>query len=236
MPDRVAPSSRNRSGAGGDIGVARRREGDAPTAITLLLHTSSYVINATIPRQVQGDCGRVRTTWRGSAPSSSSSSSSQRFSPYNRLRISLRSPKSGKNLSYGSTGPRHHAAYCRRDAERRPAGIKAVHVPYRGLNPAFTDILGGQIDYIITSVIGVLAFMFRRRQCSPRWQSLKPSARRPNCPTSRPQASSGFLRWCCRTGTEFSLRPAVPEKRRNEIEATLMQVLRAPKVSEQLVA
>jgi hypothetical protein len=26
------------------------------------------------------------------------------------------------------------------------------------LNPAFTDILGGQIDYIITSVIGVLPY------------------------------------------------------------------------------
>jgi len=37
----------------------------------------------------------------------------------------------------------HHLA--RRDAER-PRRIKMLHVPYRAVAPAITDVIGGQVD------------------------------------------------------------------------------------------
>ena len=39
------------------------------------------------------------------------------------------------------------------------AGITITHVPYRGLGPALNDIVGGHIDTITTSVIGVLPYV-----------------------------------------------------------------------------
>jgi tripartite-type tricarboxylate transporter receptor subunit TctC len=35
---------------------------------------------------------------------------------------------------------------------RLESGIEAIHVPYRGGGPAMTDLLGGQVDYMIENV------------------------------------------------------------------------------------
>ncbi len=63
--------------------------------------------------------------------------------------------KAGGRLTYGSAGQGttlHIAAEMINDA----AGIKAAHVPYRGAEPALTDLVNGHIDFVVTSVIGVL--------------------------------------------------------------------------------
>src|SRR5436305_14358574 len=39
------------------------------------------------------------------------------------------------------------------------AGIGITHVPFRGLGPALNSLLGGHIDLITTSVIGVLPYV-----------------------------------------------------------------------------
>ena len=52
--------------------------------------------------------------------------------------------KSGKKLTYGSPGigsPMHVMA----EVLNRDAGIKIDHVPYRGIAPVITDLIGGQI-------------------------------------------------------------------------------------------
>lgn len=52
--------------------------------------------------------------------------------------------KSGKPLSYGSPGagsPMHVVA----EWLNRSAGLKLAHVPYRGVGPAVTDVVGGHI-------------------------------------------------------------------------------------------
>ena len=36
------------------------------------------------------------------------------------------------------------------------AGIKMLHVPYRGVAPAITDVIGGQVDSAFSSVPSVL--------------------------------------------------------------------------------
>ena len=39
------------------------------------------------------------------------------------------------------------------------AGIKMTHVPYKGQTPALTDLMGGQIQMVFTSLAGVLSRM-----------------------------------------------------------------------------
>ncbi len=49
-------------------------------------------------------------------------------------------------LSFGSSGPNttHHLAG---ELFKAQAGIDMIHVPYRGGNPAMTDLLAGQIRF-----------------------------------------------------------------------------------------
>jgi tripartite-type tricarboxylate transporter receptor subunit TctC len=37
---------------------------------------------------------------------------------------------------------------------RNAAGLNVVHVPYKGAGPAMTDLLGGNVDFMITSLLG----------------------------------------------------------------------------------
>jgi tripartite-type tricarboxylate transporter receptor subunit TctC len=59
-------------------------------------------------------------------------------------------------LNYGTSGPgsiNHFATELFSDA----AGIKLTHVPYKGMGPATTDLLGGQIQMLVASAPSILA-------------------------------------------------------------------------------
>lgn len=59
-------------------------------------------------------------------------------------------------LTYGSAGSGgvNHLAG---ELFNTMAGVKLVHVPYRGMAPAVIDLLGGQIDLMFATMPGVLA-------------------------------------------------------------------------------
>lgn len=59
-------------------------------------------------------------------------------------------------LNYGTSGPgsiNHFATELFSDA----ADIKLTHVPYKGMGPATTDLLGGQIQMLVASAPSILA-------------------------------------------------------------------------------
>ena len=59
-------------------------------------------------------------------------------------------------LHYGSGGP-GSAAHIATEAFSLETGTKFVHVPYRGTAPAVTDLLSGQIQFVITGAPALLA-------------------------------------------------------------------------------
>ena len=61
-------------------------------------------------------------------------------------------------LSFGSSGinSTHHIAG---ELLKKMAGIKMVHVPYRGGNPAMIDLLGGQIQVLFATVSTALPYI-----------------------------------------------------------------------------
>ncbi len=219
----------NRTGAGGDIGVTAAAKA-TPDGHTLLLHTSSYVINSTIRGKSKeiaeafeplARVGAVKFVLvvRADLPAKS-------------LAELIALAKSGKSLSYGSTGhgtTLHIAGEMLNDA----AGIKAVHIPYRGLAPAFTDILSGQIDYIITSVTGVLPYVQNGKVRALAVFETERAEQLPDVPTTK---ELGFSELVLSNWYGIFTQAAVPAAQRNELENILMNVLRSPKVSEQLIA
>ena len=228
MPDGGAIVE-NRTGAGGDIGVTAAAKA-TPDGRTLLLHTSSHVINPTIR-------GKAKEISDAFAPLAKLGSVKfilvvRNDLPANSLAELIALGKSGKNLTYGSTG---HATTLHIAGEmlNEAAGINAVHVPYRGLNPAFTDILGGQIDYIITSVTGVLPHVKTGKVRALAVFESERAEQLPDVPTT---VELGFPGLNISNWYGIFTQAAVPEDRRKELEGILMNVIQSPKISEQLIA
>ncbi len=61
-------------------------------------------------------------------------------------------------LTYGSAG-NGSASHLAMLLLAHVAKIDAVHVPYRGAAPAISDVLGGQTDFIITTVPSVIGLI-----------------------------------------------------------------------------
>lgn len=69
------------------------------------------------------------------------------------------------------------------------AGIKILHVPYRGVAPAITDVIGGQVDSAFSSVPSVLQMVQTEKVRALAISSPKRIAAAPEIPTI---AESGF--------------------------------------------
>ena len=69
------------------------------------------------------------------------------------------------------------------------AGIKMLHVPYRGVAPAITDVIGGQVDSAFSSVPSVLQMVQTDKVRALAITSAKRVAAAPEIPTI---AESGF--------------------------------------------
>jgi tripartite-type tricarboxylate transporter receptor subunit TctC len=139
----------NRPGAGGAIGAAYVSRAK-PDGYTLMLLSSSFTTNAAIDTHlpfdpVKGftDIGMVAKgpmilTVKNDLPAKT-------FAEF--LAYARANP--GK-LNFGSSGvgsTNHFATELLGDA----AGIKMIHVPYKGMNPAVTDVIAGNVDVLIAS-------------------------------------------------------------------------------------
>ncbi len=71
--------------------------------------------------------------------------------------IALAKARPGQlNYASGGTGSAQHLPM---EMLRVESGINIVHVPYKGLGPAFSDVLGGQVPMMFTGVSNVVPHM-----------------------------------------------------------------------------
>jgi len=63
------------------------------------------------------------------------------------------------------------------------AGIKARHVPYKGSAPAITDVIGGQVDYMVETVASVAPHLKSGRLKTVGVSTAKRAAALPDVPT-----------------------------------------------------
>ena len=61
-------------------------------------------------------------------------------------------------LTY-SSGGNGSAAHTAMEYFKLQTGIQAVHIPYKGTSPAVTDVIGGQVDMIMTGVPPLMPFI-----------------------------------------------------------------------------
>ena len=171
----------NRGGAGGTIG-ARSVAKSPPDGYTLLLgYTGTLAIGPSMypnagfdPRKEFAPVGRI-----GTAPTLLVVHPSVPVHSVADL-IAYAKANPGK-LNFGSAGI-GTVGHLAGELMATMAGLRLVHVPYKGTGPAITDLLGGHIPMMFTPV-----------------------------PTAHAQAESGLLRALAVTGAErSSLLPNVP--------------------------
>lgn len=66
--------------------------------------------------------------------------------------------KNPGKLSYASVGS-GSAAHLAAELFKQKAGVDIVHVPYRGISQASTDLVGGQIEMAFSNVLNVLPYL-----------------------------------------------------------------------------
>ena len=135
----------NRPGAGGVVGVASATRAD-PDGYTLLLSSSSMasavILHSSLPYDPVRDLMAVAMF--GAQPSVLITSPAKGYKSVAELVAAAKAKPGDLNFASAGVGAASHIAG---EKFRLAAGLNVQHVPYRGPNEAFTDVLGGRIDY-----------------------------------------------------------------------------------------
>lgn len=147
----------NRPGAGTVIGtdaVARAE----PDGHTLLLTTNAIAINDSLVKKLPYNTlqdlppvGRICT-----GPNVIVVRADSPFKTLDDL-IQAAKKKPG-SLSYASSG-NGTAVHLAAELLKVTAKIRLLHIPYRGAGPAYTDLLGGQVDLLVGTAGGLYKFV-----------------------------------------------------------------------------
>ena len=145
----------NRPGAGGSVGAELAAKA-APDGYTLFLAgVGSHAVNPNLHRHLPYDAVKDFTpiTLIASAPSvlvvnpSVPARSVAEFTAYAKA-------NPGK-LNYASNG-NGSAAQLAAAMYEWMAGVKMVHVPYKGIAPAMTDLLGGEVQLMFGTIVALV--------------------------------------------------------------------------------
>ena len=111
------------------------------------------------------------------------------------------------------------------------AGVKMVHVPYKGAAPALADLLGGQVQVMFSTMPPALPHVMAGRLRALAVASLRRSPAAPELPTIDEAALPGFE---ATTWHGVMVPAATPDAVVAKLNHDIVAVLRTPDVAERL--
>ena len=218
----------NRDGGGTVIGVNEAAHA-SPDGYTLLLSGDAAIVNAASGRKLPYDL------FKDLAPVSMVYSSAQamvvrRNGPFNSLQDVVKYGRDNPGqIKFGSVGV-GSAAHMSAELFNQGAGIRGLHVPYRGAAPALQDLAGGQFDYIIIGTSAVIAAVKGGQFRSVAVMSRQRSPQLPEVPTSFEQGVN------VETGSWYGLylTGGAPASAVARVHAALKAALAEPAMIERL--
>jgi tripartite-type tricarboxylate transporter receptor subunit TctC len=143
--------------------------------------------------------------------------------------VSLAKRKPGA-LNYGSSGSggSNHLAG---ELFNAMAGVKMVHIPYKGNAPALADLVGGHVDVVFNGLTSAMPLIKSGRLRALAVTSLKRSAALAGMPTLDELGLKGFqaVAW---NGLTAPAR--TPKEIVARLNADVLKVVRSPELSERL--
>jgi tripartite-type tricarboxylate transporter receptor subunit TctC len=180
----------NKLGSGGTIGTEYVAK-SAPDGYTLLFASASITTNAAFGKKLSYDLtkdllpiGRILTT-----PFCIVVSNNLKVNSLKEL-IALAQSKPG-SINYGSAGiggMNHLGAELFASA----AKIDLVHVPYKGIAPAFTDLMSGNLQMLVPSLASVTPYIQSNKMRGLAVTSSQRSSLAPAIPTASEAGLQGF--------------------------------------------
>jgi len=150
-------------------------------------------------------------------------------SPYKTVQDLIAAAKASPGqLNYGSggTGSTQHLTG---ELFKQRAGIDVAHVPYKGAAPAYTDLMGGQIDYVVDSISAAVPFVENKQMRVLAVTTAKRDAVMPDVPTLAESGMQGFdvLGWMGLVG------PAgIPHDVCDRINADVKKAMSRPEIRQ----
>ena len=222
----------NRSGAGGTL-AAEHVAKSAPDGYTVLFTLNNHSINQALYPKLPYDTERDlrAVTMVGSLP--------QAFAAHpgataNTLQQFLQlGPKNDPKLRVYANGgvgsPGHFAAAYLESL----ADVPFTHIPYRGAGPAISDVLGGQVPYILSTLTGLLPHIKSGRLKAIALTSSERSPLLPNVPTI---AESGFPGYDMDSWMGTFVPRATPPAVIKVLHEAMLEALKQPAVRERVEA
>ena len=217
----------NRPGAGGSIGAAlvSKAAGDG---YTVVLMSSSFTTNAAIQPDMPFD------PVKGFAPVAMVARGPMILAVSNNLPvksveelIALAKTKPGA-LNFGSSGAGSTNQFAT-ELWKAATGADMTHVPYKGMTPAVTDLIGGHVDVLFASGPSVLQYTRSGKARALGVTSLKPSAIAPDLPALAEHGVPGYhfeLWW------GIFAPPTTPADIVAKINADVNRILATPEMKE----
>jgi tripartite-type tricarboxylate transporter receptor subunit TctC len=185
----------NKPGASGSIGAAQVAK-SAPDGYTFLFVFDTHAVNpaliANLPFDTTKDLAPVMLV--GSAPMAIAT---QPAKPYKNFGDVIKAAKAKPDaISFGSIG-NGSLGHLTMILVQQAAGIKLVHVPYKGGGPMTTDAIGGQVDLAVGSVAVIAPHVKSGRLRAIAVTGDKRSHSMPEVPALAEQGFKGFsaLAW-----------------------------------------
>jgi tripartite-type tricarboxylate transporter receptor subunit TctC len=140
----------NRGGAGGNVG-AEAAARSAPDGYTLVLVAPSLAISPTLYSKLNYDALKdfAPVSLVATVPNVVITQPSLNVTTLQEFAAAARAKPGGLNFGSGGSGTSNHLAG---ELFNIVAGVKLVHIPYKGVNLAMQDVLAGNIHFVVIGI------------------------------------------------------------------------------------
>jgi tripartite-type tricarboxylate transporter receptor subunit TctC len=221
----------NRGGAGGVIGTEMVAK-SLPDGYTVLLGSiTTHAVNPALYKKLNFD------PVKDFAPVSLVVSSPQLLAVHPSVPvksaqelIALAKAKPGQlNYASAGSGTSPHLTF---ELFKSVAGINVTHVPYKGTGPAITELVGGQVQMMITGVVALMPHVKSGKLRALAVTSQKRVASLPNLPTI---AESGLNNFDVSSWFGVFLPAGSPKDLVSRMNSEIRKMLEIPEVRQRLI-